>query len=198
MIRSSLAACLIVVPMIGAAQNACPGPADRNKPIRIVFEDDTVEVYRRQAGPVTLIEGFDGGTLTYTIEVVHGTHMLSYETIVDGVPDRSSRIDYDYGLGPSGMPVPSPGGRWQVDAVFSDIDGSHPEAQSQAYGPLQTIQIGACTYDAFDVYIAYDSPDGYMETLVYLPALELGYLYSTQTDNDPAFPVAAVGIELGK
>lgn len=198
MIRSSLATCLIVVPMMGAAQNACPGPADRTKPIRIVFADDTVEVYRRQSGPVTRIEGFDGATLTYTIEVVHGTHMLSYEAIVDGVPDRASRIDYDYGLELSAMQVPSPGGRWQVNAVFTDMDGSYPEAQAQAYGLLRTVQIGACTYDAFDVYIAYDSADAYMETLIYLPALELAYLYSSQTADDPGVPVPPIAIGVAK
>lgn len=198
MIRSSLVASLLIAPVSALAQQSCPGPDDRNKPIRIVFEDQTVEVYRPQTDMVTRIEGYDGPEPVYTIDVVHGTHMLSYVSIVDGTPDPGSQIVYDYGVPLSQMPVPSPGGRWQVDASFADADGTQAEAQAQAYGPLQSVQIGACIYDAFDVFIAYDSPDAYMETLIYLPALGLAYLYTSQTADDPGVPVPAIEIAVAK
>lgn len=177
-----------------AAQDRCPTSADRGKPISVQFESGLVEVHRTKDGQVWSIEGFEAGDLIYSLEVVHGTHLLSYVEISGGVPVADSQVSYDYGMGISDLPVPNPSGRWQADVNVTDPSGVFPEGQMQAYGAVTDVTIGACTYDMIPVLIAYDTDDFYVEQINYLPQLGIGYLVDSQTVNDPGGPIPASAI----
>lgn len=180
------------------AQVGCPTAADAGRPIQIQFEDGYVETHRSTDGVVWTIDGRDGVDWLYRLEVAHGLHLLSYVDVFDGQPDASTLISYDYGIEPAALPAPAPRQRLQFDVKLTDQSGTFDEAQMQAYGDVTSVDIGNCTYDLIPVLIAYDTPDQYVELINYLPELGLGYLVQSQTADDPAPPVNAVSIRLGK
>lgn len=179
-----------------AAQERCPAPADRGKPIAVQFQSGLVEVHRTEDGLVWTIDAFEAGQLIYRLQVAHGTHLLNYVELADGMPLEDSRVTYDYGLPIPDMPVPSPSGRWQVAVDVTDPSGVFPEGQMQAYGAVTDVTIGTCTYDMIPVLIAYDTDDYYVEQINYLPQLGIGYLVDSQTANDPGGPIPASAIWL--
>jgi hypothetical protein len=181
-----------------AAQDKCPGPQDRGRPIAVQFESGLVEVHRTENGLVWTIEAFEAGEQLYVLEVAHGTHLLSYVEMAGGTPIDGSRVSYDYGLSVPDMPVPSPAGRWQVDVRVTDSSGVFPEGQMQAYGAITDLTIGACSYQMIPVLIAYDTDDLYVEQINYLPELGIGYLVDSQTATDPGGPIPASAIWLAE
>jgi hypothetical protein len=184
---------VLATPLV--AQNACPTAADRAAGIRVAFEDGSAEVFR--SGPVlavTIVDGTDPDGSSYRMELAQGTHLLIYENVIDGRPDRSSRVTYDYGMPPAEMPVPAPGGRWQSAVTVTSSEGTDSEAQTHAYDLLDTIDIAGCVYDVISVLIAYDTPDAYIENLHYLPELDISYLVWSETEDKPREPVQAVWI----
>ena len=181
-----------------AAQDRCPGPQDRGQPIAVQFESGLVEVHRTKDGQVWTIEAFEAGERLYTLEVAHGTHLLSYVEMAGETPIDGSRVSYDYGLNVADMPVPSPSGRWQVDVRVTDSTGVFPEGQIQAYGAITDLRIGACSYQMIPVLIAYETDDLYVEQINYLPELGIGYLVDSQTATDPGGPIPASAIWLAE
>lgn len=177
-----------------AAQETCPGPADKGRPIAVQFESGLVEVHRTEDGQVWTIEAFEAGEMIYRLEVAHGTHLLSYVEMVGQMPVEESRVTYDYGRTVPDMPAPSPAGRWQVDVNVTDSSGVFVEGQMQAYGAVTDLTIGACSYQMIPVLIAYDTDDFYVEQINYLPELGIGYLVDSQTANDPGGPIPASSI----
>lgn len=187
----------LAVPL--AAQSACPTLADRATGISVSFEDGSTEVFRPGNDPaVTIVDGVDTDGFAYRMELIHGTHLLVYENVVDGRPDPASRVSYDYGMAPSAMPVPVPGGRWKADVTATAVDGPRPEAQVQAYDVAVSVDIGGCTYDRIEVLIAYDTTDFYTESVHYLPALDIGFLVWSETVDSPRVSVLPVAIARAK
>lgn len=175
---------LALVSATGAiAQSQCPTASDLVRGIRVDYADGSAEVFRPQRPGVMKVDGMIDGQLAYRMEIAQGTHLLRYEDIVQGRPVASSVNEYDYSLAPLEMPVPQPGDRWQADVLVTTLEGERREAQSQVYDQVDPVEIGECTYDRVPVVIAYDTEDGYLEGVAYLPALGLGFLVWSETDD---------------
>jgi len=181
-----------------AAQQNCPTAADLDRGIRIDFVDGSSETFRTQGPGIVVVDGREADGVTYRLELGHGLHLLSYETMVDGMPDPASAVSYDYGMEASALPVPAPQGRHRLDMAPRDSLGSRDEAQTHAYGKLHSVLIGGCTYDMFEAVILYETTDFYTEGLEYLPQLGIGYLVWTENTDIARVPLGAVGIRVVK
>ena len=72
------------------------------------------------------------------------------------------------------------------------------EAQSQVYGAEDLLQIGECRYRSLEAVIAYDTPDGYIEGLLWLPELGFAILDWTQTGAEDRIDIVPLAISRGK
>lgn len=156
--------------------------------------DGLVEVHRTDDGIVWSIEAHEAGQTIYRARVARGTHLLQAVEFTDGTILPDTRVTYDYGMSPAEMPIPAPGQRWRVSVHVTDGSGTRGERQMQAYGATTEVTIGACSYDMIPVLIAYQGAGFLVEQVNYLPALGIGYLVDTRTDDDPGHPVAATAI----
>ena len=138
-------------------------------------------MFRPAGSGIVRVEGLEGGALAYRMELGQGTHLLRYEAVEDGRTVAGSTDLYDYGVAPSEMPVPAPGGRWQADVTVQSEEGTRAESQSQVFDAASPVEIGGCRYDRVPVVIAYDTEDAYLEGIDYLPALGFGYLAWSET-----------------
>ncbi len=171
------------------AQTDCPTRDAMERGVRLTFPDGLAEIYRDGGDSLVTVDA-----PTYRMELGQGTHLLTYEDIIDGVPQESSQTTYDYGMAQTELRVPAPGKRWSVPVKVTDSSGIRDEAQMQAYGDLETVTIGDCTYDMIEVVIAYDREDMYMESLHYLPEFSLTYLAWSGTEGETPSPVIPTDI----
>jgi len=176
------------------AQAGCPVAADLARGITIELANGGTEVYRQSAPGVVSVAGRDPDGSTYAMELGQGFHLLMWE--VPG--DPSSRLTYDYGMAFTALPVPVANGRWQTPVRVNGIDGARSEPQVHTYGPMVPVTIGNCTYDSFEGQIAYETSDNYVESIVYIPALGIGYLLWNESTEYARDPLPAVGIRAGK
>ena len=178
------------------AEGICPTAEHRGHPVRLTFAEGYQEVHRSDGNGLWHIDVYEESERIYEIEVAHGTHMLRFADVFDGAPEYATQTRYDYGMPIAEMPVPVPGGRWQVDVEVSGPDGVRPEPQRQAYGAETEVAIGGCRYRMIPVLIAYDTDDQYVEEVHFLPDLGLGYLVDSHTATDSGAPSEPVKIAL--
>ena len=194
--------CLVALALLTAApalaQTGCPTAADRDRGIRLDFSTGGSEVYRPAAAGVVTVNGVDNDGGGYRFELAHGAMLLVYEDVIDGAPDPSTRARYDYGLTPAQMPVPVPGGTWASDVTVTAGTEVYDEAQSMIWGKRQTVTIGDCAYQGFDVRISYDTASNYVENLMYLPDLGFGYLVWKESDGSPRDLLSVTSIRVAK
>ncbi|GGL69271.1 hypothetical protein [Wenxinia marina] len=193
-----LAAAALASAGVATAQQACPTADSLARGIRVEFEGGTTEIFRSADPGVIRVDGIEGGEQTYRMEVAQGTHLLRYEALLHGVTNPSTVVTYDYGMPPLEMPVPSPGGRWQIDVAVDGFDGERQEAQSQVYDAERTDQIGGCTYRVVPVLIAYATSDTYIEAIDYLPELGIGYMVWNESDGVRSDPLTPIRLVAGK
>lgn len=193
---------LILAVLAGSAgaQEGCPVAADLPRGITVEYDDGSVERFRATARPgVVAVRGSFPSGGGYELELGQGLHVLwSMPTGADGRPDSGGRISYDYGRAPEALPIPHPGGRFDVASRATDSGGERPEAQSQAYGALETLAIGPCVYEAVPVAIAYDSDLHYWEELHYLPELGIALLRRQSENGAELARLLPVAIRAGK
>jgi len=193
-----MAVCVALGPGAVLAQAACPTAQDLARGIRIDFADGSSETFRDQGAGVVTVQGVDVEGFGYVMELGKGIHLLSYAPMTDGVIDEGARLDYDYGLAIADMPVPEPGGRWSTSVTVTDSMGPRSEPQSHAWGTLGSVDIGGCRYDMIEALIAYKTADNYVESVLYLPALGIGYLLWNESSQTERFPVEAVAISVAR
>ena len=189
---------LVVLALLGQSAAACPVAEDLDVSVSVIFDDGITEVYRRSGTGVIAVEGRVDGTVIYRMQLAQGVHLLRYEDVEGGQSVPASLIVYDYEGAANSLPVPRPGGRWQADVTVTRPEDRVAENQSQVYGEETTIEIGGCRYDAIPVTIAYDTPGGYLEALVYMPELGIAILDWSQTGDEDAIPVTPLSISRGK
>lgn len=178
------------------AQGACPTADDLARGIRIDFADGSFETFRDPGIGLVTVEGEDSEGYGYMMELGKGLHLVSYANMVDGTVDFGSRLDYDYGVALQDLPEPVAGGRWASAVTVRDVSGTRSEPQNHVWSDVTVIDIGGCSYDMIEALIAYKTGDGYRESVHYLPALGIGYLYWNESDTMEAFPVEAVRISV--
>jgi hypothetical protein len=187
---------LILAPLPLAAQQSCPTAADLDRGIRITFADGGTETFRRADPGVIAVTGREPDGSGFNMDLAQGLHLLMWEATTGGQPDAASRITYDYaGQPPTALPLPEAGRKWRTEVRVEDADfGPRDEPQSQVYGRLSQIEIGACSYVAIEVTISYATSDQYRETLRWLPDLGLAYLVWNESVDMSPIPVEATGI----
>ena len=94
------------------------------------------------------------------------------------VPD--SVVNTAYPAVAADLPLPTPGGRWDVQTTVRGYGDIYQEAQSQRWGPLTKFTIGTCTYEVLDGKVVYTSDDDFVitEGIYYFSELGIGLLYS--------------------
>ncbi len=196
-ISLTIAAIGVIVTTVAAplaAQTTCPTAADLTRGIKVGFADGSTEIYRSVGNGVVSVKGLNAVGEKYEIDLAQGLYLLMYQAVENGVPVDGSRIEYDYGVPPTDLPLPTPGKRWQSDVSVTASDGIRNEPQVHVYDAMVTDMIGGCEYDMISVLISYETSDLYSETIHYLPALGLGYLLWNETIDQPRDPVPAVAI----
>ena len=190
---------IFIAALLGASTAAaCPVAEDLDTSISIIFDDGITEVYRRSGTDVVAVEGRIDGVVGYRMQLAHGIHLLRYEDVENGRPVPSSLMVYDYGMAPADLPLPDPGGRGQADVIVTRDGEAVEEDQSLVYGERGSLEIGDCVYESLPVTIAYDTPGGYIEGLIYLPELEFAILDWTQTGAEDRIEIAPLEIARGK
>ena len=184
----------MVLALPAVAQQNCPTAAELTRGIRIDFIDGSTETFRSQGGGTMVVDGREADGADYRLELAQGLHLLGYEVMVDGRPDPTATVTYDYGMAPDALPVPVPLARHTLGVTPRDSQGTWSETQTHAYGAMESVLIGGCTYDMFSAVILYDTESFYTEGLNYLPELGLGYLLWTETTDEVRVPNAAIGI----
>lgn len=192
MLRLLLA--LLATPAV--AQTRCPTAADLATGIRVLFEDGSAETFRLGGPGLVEVAGREPDGARYRLSLAHGHHLLSFQAVAeDGTPDPASLVTYDYGRPPSDLPLPEPLGRFSSDVTVTDAGGPRQEPQMQAFGPLTAVTLGGCAFDAVEAAVAYDTPEGYTEGLLWLPGLGISILTWQQpgTDARVDFPLLSIG-----
>jgi len=186
------------LPGLTLAQTACPTAADLTRGILLEYSTGGHEVYRPVAEGVVVVNGVDQAGRLYRLELAQGAMLLLYEDVIDGVPDPMTRLRYDYGLPPAQMPVPVPGGGWSSDVTVDDGRRGYDEPQTVTWGKTRTVSIGSCSYQAFDITIAYETADKYLERLTYIAALGLGFLTYREAEGTEPETITATAIRVAK
>ena len=198
MMRFSIAAWIgvmtatVVSPVM--AQTVCPTAADLTRGIKVEYADGASEIFRAGDAGIVSVKGLNAEGEGYAMDLAHGLHLLMYQNTENGAPLTVSQVYYDYGIPPAGLPLPTPGKRWQSGVTVTSSDGVRSEPQVHAYDAVVTEMIGDCSYDMISAVISYETADLYTENVYYLPALGIGYLVWNETTDQPRDPVPAIAI----
>ena len=191
-----LACAWVVLPSLATAQTACPTANDLARGIRVDRSNGFTEVFRAGGQGIVSVEGFIDRELEYTLELADGLQLLSYSGNVGPSPITDDAMFYAYGVPHADLPWPTPNGRWQSDVTVTAFSGTYSEPQLYAYGPLEKLSIGSCTYDMISVTIAYQNDANYIETLQFMPELGFGVLVRQGDDSgEPSvFTIDRIGL----
>jgi hypothetical protein len=196
MIKLIVAVVLGLFPGLAMAQTACPTANDLAQGIRVDRSGGYTEVFRAGGQGIIAVEGFIDRKLEYNLELAGGFQLLSYSGNVGESPVADDGLTYDYGVPHADLPGPVANGRWQSAVTLTGIDGPYAEPQLYAYGPLEQISIGDCSYAMILVTIAYQNDINYIETVQFLPDLGISVLVRQGDDNtEPTeFTIQRIGV----
>lgn len=194
--RLLLAFLIAISPTLATAQTACPTVNDLTQGIRVDRSGGYTEVFRAGGQGIIAVDGYIDRKLEYQLELAAGLQLLSYSGNVGESPDTEGDLTYDYGISIDNLPLPQPNGRWQSGVTVTAKSGPFAEPQLYAFGPLEQISIGACSYAMISATIAYQNPQNYIETVQYLPDLGISVLVRQGDDSsDPTeFTIERIGI----
>ncbi|MEL6958393.1 MAG: hypothetical protein AAGL89_05505 [Pseudomonadota bacterium] len=179
--RSALIAAALGAFAQGAA--ACPTAADLASGI-IVTEDNGIENLFQSVDDLIVAQSGtlqDGGRFRHLM--VHGIHLTEIARADPG-ESLSKALLFDYDIPLEDLPVPEPGGQWDLQ-TFVNVSGDRfPERYASAWSDLTPMTIGGCTYDVLTGKLAYISADNtLLEVFYYVPELGFGLL---ETDEPNA------------
>jgi hypothetical protein len=176
-----------------ASAAACPTAADMARGVSILFDDQTVAVYRRDGDTVAETVSAPDGTPIYTYRLLGGL----FETGLDdheagGLPDS---FGYSFALEPLLPPVPGAkvsGTQTASSPVVADETLPDRISVTLSYrmsvGPADTVAIGGCRYEALPVSVRVDYAEGpETQSMIYLR--ELGFAYVVEVRS-------AVGVDV--
>lgn len=185
---NALAVILAASPALAQAQ--CPTAEDLTKGIRFEIEGGDRETYRSFASGVIAATYESSEPPASRVLLAQGVYLLELVDLAEGPvgPDSrvqpGSRTTYSYPMKAPDMPVPAPGGSWQVTAAMLSQGEIGSEKQHYGFGAMTRISFGACAYDMFPIEITYPGEDGgTVDLLHYLPALGLSYLAASTYDG---------------
>lgn len=171
-----LGAVLILQAPAPRAQEGCPVGADLAQGIRVTYANGKVELFRTGDAPeLVVVSGVDDGTSGFRRELVHGVVEVASTlwVLADGEPERPDWT-FDYGRSASEVPRPAPETSFGSDVTVAtnveEVAGaSYVQARSVTFGPLGSVEIGGCRYDAIPTEVVIGNPMG--------PAFRLGSTY---------------------
>jgi hypothetical protein len=170
----------------------CPTGGDMAGAVHLNFANEAEQIFCAKENSMVLVDAIAaGGDGT---ELVQGTHLLTYQDIIGGVPEEASLATNDHGMAQTEMRVPTPRKRWLVPVTVTDCAGKREQDQQQAHGDLQSVTLGACTHDMIEDVIAYGRLDLDMERLHDWPEFGFAYLARTGTEGEVPTPVTPPGI----
>ncbi len=186
---------IVFAPTVAAAQD-CPTANDLARGIRVDRSGGYTEVFRAGGQGIIAVEGFIDRKLEYNLELAGGFQLLSYSGNVGESPVADDGLTYDYGVPDADLPGPVANGRWQSAVTLTGVNGAYSEPQLYAYGPLEQISIGDCSYATILVTIAYQNDVNYIETVQFLPDLGISILVRQGDDNtEPTeFTIQRIGV----
>ncbi|UYV35889.1 hypothetical protein N4R57_12575 [Rhodobacteraceae bacterium D3-12] len=162
----------------------CPTATDLEK--GIVFKSDVkyAELFRiLPSGMIQTINSANGKATSRTL-IAKGVYLLELIDLENNKPIPSTRTTYAFPGAPADLPDPKPNAKFELTVAVWDRGDIRKEQQIYAGGALNSVTIGACTYDMFPINVTYI--DGYntdKHLLHYLPALKVAYLAATTYDN---------------
>ncbi|MGK7651692.1 MULTISPECIES: hypothetical protein [unclassified Roseovarius] len=143
----------------------------------VVFEtrDGMTETHRRFAPEQILIQTeFPDGSGS-VLETRHGLYLASSTPIEDGVVKVGEKDVFASYADLEKWDEPRPDAEWSNDSTGGGTAKS---------GPLKTIELGPCTYPAFEIDLTFNDDPTYTERYHYLPELGVGLLVASTSDGE--------------
>lgn len=174
----------------------CPTADDLDYGIRMTESDGTENIFRAIGGGFVenVIVLPDGVTFTNTL--AHGTYVTRSADLVDNAVDPETVIVTRY-AGAEILPRPMPNTNFEFATKVNNFgEAPFPEQQTHAWGPLTSVTIGTCTYQAMNSVSQYISEgDVLTETMQFIPALNLALLLNHRWEGDELVEYIPVSIE---
>lgn len=174
----------------------CPVAADLADGVRVTESDGTVNLFTAIGDGAVVNDGTSPDGYTYRNILAQGTHLVELGDTSNGayIPDTRRVVNYPFAR--VDMPIPSAAASFDFATTITTGTGEYAETQTQKWGTLSSLTIGACTYDMIPAKVVYTNADYVvLEGLYYLPALELALLHSYQIQGEPASNYVASKIE---
>ncbi len=190
---------MLFIPLLAAssAMADCPVAGDLATGLRVTETNGTVNVFTDIGDDRISSDSLSARGNTYRNVLVHGTHLIELGDTIDGEWDPDNHRIVSYNMPTTDMPMPTPQSTWSFETTIASPGLSgYPETQTQRWGALTTLTIGACTYDMIPGKVTYTN-ESYtvFEGLHYLPALQLALLFTYQEQGQPVDTYTAATIE---
>ncbi|MEL7100562.1 MAG: hypothetical protein AAGM84_17180 [Pseudomonadota bacterium] len=191
---ATLAAVLICTGTLGQA--TCPQAGALATGIKVTLSDGSAETFK-SIGPGRVENYTDAGKPDGNYNILaQGIYLRATSQLSDGIVDSSSRITYNFPLADDQMPLPVPGGRWDVEVAVLEGGSIDSEIHAISFGQNARYTIGACGYDMIPVVIRIGPEDDWIEeTLYYLPTLEIALYSKYDAIDEPEEVYVYTGIE---
>lgn len=164
-------------PLAGSADD-CPGSTDLIAGVQVREHAGTTVVFRRfGADLISATYSFDDGSGGWREMLAQGLYVIETVDILDGAPDLDTRHTYSFGgADPADLVRPEPGQSLSYDVDVRGPDLQEKEVQVYTGGGKSVMRFGACTYDAIEIELRYESkPEQSDNILYYLPRLGIAY-----------------------
>jgi len=161
---------------------ACPTAADMQKGVVVAINDGTVEVHRSLANDLIVVDVTypDGDIFQNTF--LHGVFINTLSPVEGGVIQPTKAWTYQY---QTSLPPPAPNTQGSFRAkTGSLIEGFFDEDTTYTWGPMTTMQIGACRYQMIEGRFSFVTGRYRSnEVINYLPELGTSFLMEYSDDE---------------
>ncbi|MEM0942593.1 MAG: hypothetical protein AAGI70_01475 [Pseudomonadota bacterium] len=167
---------LLIALLPVTAHAACPTPADlEGAGIWVRSDDGAITHYVRTSpdmvAETTMYDANEG----YWLESYRGLYVTADQDIQNGGRVEGTLTRSTYPGGVASLPQPEPGARWSGPVTDTNADGTDVQKFSVAFGEVQEVKIGPCTYQGIpaDTVFHEEGGGGTTGRLVYLPDLSI-------------------------
>ncbi len=147
------------------------------------------------------VRGAGTGATDRRLVLLHGVFLARYAAIhaassgAGEVEDPESVALYTFPTGAAALPPPEPGLTWRGAVTVTQGGEITEEGQRIEAGDLREMTVGGCTFDGFRIDVDFGEETAYRESLVFLPALGIGYLAGYANNDEEEREITVVTLE---
>ena len=183
--NSATALLALALPAQALAQ--CPTADDLARGILFTGAEGETELFTSGDGDTILARFRSPEGLESDAVLARGVYLMDLVSH-PGAPEETRSL-YAFPLLTRELPLPTPGGSFEIAAEVSVGDHAATELQSYSFGPAGEARYGDCAYEVIPVEITYSTLQGTVETYHYLPALGISYFAAVSSEmGDHTYP----------